>query len=152
VVEAVTAARGRRPACVVVGDHGESLYDDGVLGHGVSVTRAQLQALFVVHGLPAECTFPLGHSDVRGIVRAALARPPGPPVARRDPDRWVLQYINGLDRPTQIAAAFLEGAVGRDFRSGGGIEWGRVPGEREPILAALTTRWEQIVLRRADVD
>jgi hypothetical protein len=64
----------------------------------------------------------------------------------------VLQYINGLDRPTQIAAAFLDGAVGRDFRSAGEIGWGRLPGDRGRILAALTTRWEQIVLRRASCD
>lgn len=149
VLEAVTAARGRRPACVVVGDHGESLYDDGVLGHGVSVTEAQLHALFVVHGLPVDCTFPLGDADVRGMVRAALTRPPGPPVAHRDPERWVLQYISGLDRPTQIAAAFLDGAVGWDFRAGRGLAWGRVPGDRKRVIVGLTTLWEQLVLWRA---
>ena len=91
---------------VVTADHGESLFEDGFLGHGHMINRRQNQIPFVVNrriSLPS----PIGISDIRGIVlRAAGAEvPPEPgPAPKR-----VFQYIGSLDRPSSVGAADAAG-------------------------------------------
>jgi len=84
---------------VVTGDHGESLFDDGFLGHGHMINRQQTHIPFVVNrALPVSS--PVGLSDMRGIIlRAAGADVPREPGAT--PGR-VFQYIGSLDRPSSI--------------------------------------------------
>ncbi|HEX8216396.1 MAG TPA: sulfatase-like hydrolase/transferase, partial [Allosphingosinicella sp.] len=90
-----------RTLLVVTGDHGESLFEDGFLGHGHMINRRQTHVPFVVnrrvslHG-------PIGLADMRGIIlRAAGADVPAE--AGATPGQ-VFQYIGSLDRPSSIGS------------------------------------------------
>ena len=88
-----------RTLLVVTGDHGESLFDDGFLGHGHMINRQQTHIPFVL-SRPVPVSGPVGLSDMRGIIlRAAGADVPPEPGAT--PGR-VFQYIGSLDRPSSI--------------------------------------------------
>lgn len=94
---------GRRPAVVVIADHGESLFDEGFLGHGYAANDAQTRIPFIVTGLPVRIPDPVGQWDVRRLVRAALTGPDGPPVLEEGEGRPVFQYIGTIERPKEIA-------------------------------------------------
>jgi hypothetical protein len=91
---------------VVTADHGESLFEDGFLGHGHMINARQNRIPFVMNrrvALPS----PIGLADVRGIVlRAAGADVQPEPGAT--PGR-VFQYIGSLDRPSSIGVADANG-------------------------------------------
>ncbi len=92
---------------VVTGDHGESLFDDGFLGHGHIVNRTQYGTLLVSNRKPlADISGPVGLSDYRAIILALLKgeRPP----SRRAP---VLMMVGSLDEPTQIGMALADGSI-----------------------------------------
>jgi phosphoglycerol transferase MdoB-like AlkP superfamily enzyme len=88
-----------RTIFVVTADHGESLFEDGFLGHGHMINRRQNHIPFVVNRRVAVAA-PVGLADMRGIIlRAAGADVPPEPGAT--PGR-VFQYIGSLDRPSSI--------------------------------------------------
>jgi hypothetical protein len=88
-----------RTLLVVTADHGESLFEDGFLGHGHMINRRQNHIPFVVNRRVA-APAPVGLADMRGIIlRAAGADVPPEPGAT--PGR-VFQYIGSLDRPSSI--------------------------------------------------
>jgi membrane-anchored protein YejM (alkaline phosphatase superfamily) len=92
---------------VVTGDHGESLFDDGFLGHGHMINRQQTHIPFVINRRVA-VTGPVGLADMRGIIlRAAGADVRSDPAAI--PGR-VFQFIGTLERPSSIG---LVDAAGR---------------------------------------
>jgi phosphoglycerol transferase MdoB-like AlkP superfamily enzyme len=91
-----------RTLLVVTADHGESLFEDGFLGHGHMINRRQNHIPFVTNR-PVALPSPVGLSDVRGIVlRAAGADVP--PEAGAAPG-GVFQYVGSLDRPSSIGVA-----------------------------------------------
>lgn len=82
---------------VVTADHGESLFDDGFLGHG-HIINAQQTHIPLVLSVPGLATpQPLGLKDVRGLLLAALAGTPAP-----QRNRPTLLHIGPLDAPTAI--------------------------------------------------
>jgi hypothetical protein len=84
---------------VVTGDHGESLFEDGFLGHGHMINRRQTHVPFVLNRR-VPLNGPVGLADMRGIIlRAAGADVPPEPGAT--PGR-VFQYIGSLERPSSI--------------------------------------------------
>ena len=52
MLERVRKALGREPGVIVLSDHGESLFDEGFLGHGYTLNDAQTRIPLVVSGLP----------------------------------------------------------------------------------------------------
>jgi hypothetical protein len=84
---------------LVTADHGESLFDDGFLGHGHMLNRQQTHIPLVVNVPGVARTDPVGLTDYRTLVLRLL----GADVPMRGPDRPVLQYIGTLDRPAQVA-------------------------------------------------
>jgi hypothetical protein len=140
--------RGRPPAAVVVGDHGEGLYENGALGHGIEINREMTQIPCIVSGLPAECVFPIGLADVRGLLRDALTRRGNRPAASIDPKKWVWQYVGTLRGPRLFGAAFANGGIVYDRRGAEYRTWGDPP-VRPPFPAAVRL-WEQIQVHRAD--
>lgn len=88
-----------RTLLVVTGDHGESLFEDGFLGHGHMINRRQTHVPFVLNRR-VQLDGPIGLADMRGIIlRAAGAGVPPEPGAT--PGR-VFQYIGSLERPSSI--------------------------------------------------
>ncbi len=116
--EAVRAHVGREPAIVVLADHGESLFDDGFLGHGFVLNDLQTRIPLVAAGLALDLCEPVGQADLRGAIVAALARPAdgGRPSFRACPGRTVFQYLGTLQRPRQIAFTGASGRLIYDVR------------------------------------
>jgi len=147
ILDSWRSHRGRPPAVVVVGDHGEGLFEEGALGHGIGINREMTQIPFIVSGLPAECVFPLGLADVRAVLRDALTRHGNRPTASIDPDKWVWQFVGPLRGPRLFGAAFANGGVVYDRREEEYRTWGDPP-VRTPFPAAVRF-WEQLQVRRA---
>jgi len=115
-----------RTLLVVTGDHGESLFDDGFLGHGHMINRQQTHVPFVLNRRVA-VTGPIGLADMRGIIlRAAGAEVPPDPAAT--PGR-VFQYIGSLERPSSIG--LVDGA-GR---------WTILSFDREALWTSRSGAW-----------
>ena len=82
---------------VVTADHGESLFDDGFLGHGHMLNEQQTRIPFIVNRPGISMPPVIGLADIRGIIlRAAGANP------AEAPHPTIFQYLGVLDRPAQI--------------------------------------------------
>ena len=90
-------------AVIVTSDHGEALFEDGVLGHGLALDGAQTRVPLVVTGLGGDWPEPIGLSDVRAALQRSLATPRGPETPRArfvpSPERRILQYMAVPERP-----------------------------------------------------
>ena len=157
VLEAVQRTQGRAPGVVVLGDHGESLFDEGFLGHGYALNDAQTLIPFIVANLPVEVTEPLGQSELRDILWRALTRSDGNQPARlvEDPSRTVFQYLGTLPRPAEIAFTGRRRQLAYDFRDRrvrmDYQQW-QTPGSLGPQESerwhGLVTTWERMILSR----
>jgi sulfatase-like protein len=119
VLDAVRRTTGREPAVIVTADHGESLFEDGFLGHGFILNEAQTRIPLVVSGLPMTIGEPWGQVQLRDELREALARPPAtnerPHGAQSGAD--IFQYLGELGTAAQIGFANPRGQTTYDFRS-----------------------------------
>jgi glucan phosphoethanolaminetransferase (alkaline phosphatase superfamily) len=157
VLTLVADAVGEKPGVIVLADHGESLFDEGFLGHGYALNDAQTRIPLIVSGLPLQLVEPVGQIDLRDALRAALAGPASSdrPSVRRDPDRQVFQYLGTIDDPAQIGLRTLTRRVLYDFRSRrariGDAPWRR-PEELSEAdtseLRRLVRFWERMMLAR----
>jgi hypothetical protein len=148
---------GREPGVVVVADHGESLFDEGFLGHGYALNDAQTRVPLIVASLPVTLVEPVGQTDLRDAIRDALARPDSEaPRIVRDRSRRVFQYLGNFDRPAEVRLTGLDTAIAFDFRSGRARvnldEW--VVPQRLTAAAAsdwrgLVQAWERMILARS---
>ena len=97
---------------IVTSDHGEALFEDGVLGHGLMLDATQTRVPLVVSGLAGEWPEPIGLSDVRAALQRSLGIPRGeaPPRLRFQPDagRSVLQYMAIPEQPRLLALRGLD--------------------------------------------
>ena len=87
-----------RTLIMITGDHGEALFEEGFLGHGHVLDRAQTQVPFILSDPAVKVAGPIGLADYRGIVLRALSGDGTP----RPPKAAVFQYIGTLDRPGLI--------------------------------------------------
>lgn len=84
---------------LVTADHGESLFDDGFLGHGHMLNRQQTHIPLVINMPGVAQARPIGLADYRALILRLL----GAKGAAAEPaQRPVLQYIGTLDRPSYI--------------------------------------------------
>jgi Sulfatase len=82
---------------VVTADHGESLFDDGFLGHGHMLNEQQMRIPFVVSRPGIAMPAVIGLDDMRAIILGAAGAPQPPRAAAP-----VFQYLGTLDRPGAI--------------------------------------------------
>ena len=118
ILGAVQRSTGQEPAVIALGDHGESFFDDGLLGHGVALTDVQTRIPLVVSRLPMEIAEPFGQTDLRDLIWGALAREPTShvgPTMRPTPGKVVVQYVGGFRAPEQLGFRSLEGQWKYDF-------------------------------------
>jgi hypothetical protein len=116
----VRASLGREPAIIVTADHGESLFDEGFLGHGYALNDAQTAISLIVSGLAMDIVEPFAQSSIRTALWRALSREPGAavtPSVRTSDSSAVFQYLGSLERPRQIALTWLHGQDVYDFRA-----------------------------------
>jgi hypothetical protein len=89
---------------VVTADHGESLFDDGFLGHGHMLNDQQMRIPFIVSAPGVAIPSVIGLADMRAIIlNAAGARLPAPA------GRPVFQYLGSLERPGSIGTVDAAG-------------------------------------------
>jgi hypothetical protein len=162
VLRLVEQALGVEPGVVVIGDHGESLFDENFLGHGYALNDAQTRIPLIVANLPLIIDEPFGQADLRAALRAALEpSPPGletsKPTVRTNGDKGVFQYLGTIDRPRQIAFATLTDRVVFDFRTNkgriAGGSWVRInnlPAPDRDRVVELIRYWERMKLARTE--
>ena len=153
----VRTALGRDPGVIVVSDHGESLYDEGFLGHGYALNDAQTRIPFIVVNLPIVIDEPFGQSELREVIARAFATGAAgaPAQVRQDPTKHVFQYLGSVERPVQIALTSIGGQIAYDFRTGR-VQIDRAAWRRPDALPpaefnrwrALVHQWERMVLAR----
>ncbi len=162
-IGAILAAARRdlrqEPAVIVTSDHGESLYDEGFLGHGYVLDDVQTRIPFIVSGLPLSLTEPLGQSDLRERLRTTLASPAvagARPALTLDTEKRVFQYLGTIQRPRQIGFVTARGRTIYDLanhraqvRDG---EWrnpAAMTGQDDRELRELVHYWERLLAARA---
>jgi hypothetical protein len=90
---------------VVTADHGESLFDDGFLGHGHMLNEQQTRIPFILSAPNVAMPDVLGLDDMRAIILAAA----GANVAAPPSGRPVFQFLGSLDRPGAIGTVDRQG-------------------------------------------
>ncbi len=158
VLEAVRRARGREPAVIVTADHGESLFDEGFLGHGYGLNDVQTRIPFIVVNLPMVVEEPFAQRDLRDALRMGLrvaADAPSAPRLHMVKGREVFQYLGNINRPRQIAFLREDGRTIYDYRSRRvqirGGAWQRPPDLADPErveFQRLINVWERMNLAR----
>lgn len=154
----VTRALRTPPAVIVTADHGESLFDEGFLGHGYALNDVQTRIPLIVRGLPLEIVEPFGQVDLRNAIVTALSgdKANAAPRLVEDPRKMVFQYLGNIHRPRQIAFTSLAGTIVYDFRE----KQVRLPDGSRAHPDALSSQpteqfqhllrfWERMMLARA---
>ncbi len=148
---------GQAPAVVVLADHGESLFDEGFVGHGYAVNDVQTRIPLVVANLPARVPEPFGQVDLRDVVRDAMVRlgagDDRAPVVVPDEHRSVLQYVGMLSAPRQVAQVFRGGRVAYHFHTdavrfdtGPWLPMSALDPQQHARAVALIQMWERVQL------
>ncbi len=85
---------------VILGDHGESLFDDGFLGHGHAIDDIQTKIPLIINDPTIVVTEPIGQIDVAELtIRSAL----GIKNQWLNGNKTVFQWVGGLTQPSLIA-------------------------------------------------
>ena len=157
LLKSVQQATGRSPATVVIGDHGESLYDDTFLGHGYALNDTQTRIPMIASGLGLEVAVPFGQSDLRDAIVTTLAsgRAAKSPVQAQT-KKQVFQYLGTFERPRQIGLKAPDGRIVFDFRTGKVcvdeqpcVPVARLDSAHHETFLGLVRTWESMVLARA---
>lgn len=144
-----------KPGIIITSDHGESLFEDGLLGHGIAMNDLQMQVPFIAANLPIRLEQPFGHMDLRRDLRQALSETPesDSPTVTTDPSRTVFLYLGDLKRPRQIAFRRAAGYVIYDFNIGlfqtSEGEWQspeNLPAAAHTDFLNLVHYWERVVV------
>ena len=100
---------------VIIGDHGESLFDDGFLGHGHAINDTQTKIPLIINDKNIQVNQVFGQTDVAEIiVRSALSLENH----WLDQGKQVFQVVGSLADPSLIAHVGLGGVrTVFDFRS-----------------------------------
>jgi len=85
---------------MITGDHGEELFEQGLLGHGHNITVRQNGTFLVTNRPGVTSDGPIGLSDYRAII-LSLLKGKKPHVDAKP----VLMTVGDLDHPTQIGIA-----------------------------------------------
>lgn len=142
---------------VVSSDHGESLFEDGILGHGVKITDTQMRSLLVANRPLPEFASLLGGTQLADSMLKSIGGsyvvPPAPQPAS---GVSVIHYIGDLKSPAELGYTYADGSrLVLDNRLGEV----RVSHEQKPVkvsdlpvdgkiyreLARLVAEWRSIV-------
>jgi arylsulfatase A-like enzyme len=159
VLDDVRTIVGREPGVVVLSDHGESLFDEGFLGHGYTLNDAQTRIPLIIANLPVAIDEPFAQADLRDAIGRALERPDAVearPSVTANASRTVFQYLGQIERPAQVALTGIMGRITYDFRERkariGNAAWERPEdldaSQHELYLRAVHT-WERMMLARS---
>ncbi len=85
---------------VIVGDHGESLFDDGFLGHGHAINDYQTQIPLVTNDPEIKINRAIGQTDIAELIIHSALKIPGSPDKKSKP---VFQLVGNISNPILIA-------------------------------------------------
>lgn len=143
VLDTVRRTQGADPAVIVTADHGESFFEDGMLGHGMTLNDEQTRIPLIVSNLPMTIDQPVGQAALRDAIGRALEQPQSAdpsPRLRETPDNPVFQYLGRFEAPAQIALARRTGRTIFDFRTGRVKLQDSTVWQRPDTLSASETR------------
>jgi hypothetical protein len=135
---------GPNAAIIVTSDHGEALFEAGVLGHGLALDDTQTHVPLVVDGLGGVWPEPFGHTDLRAALQRALLLEPGSPARPRFqpvPGRHILQYMALIEAPRLLCLRGQTDALHLDTA--------RPRAPDGPELQELVWWWESLQLENA---
>lgn len=141
-----------RTLVAVSSDHGESLFDDGILGHGIRLAKSQLHALLLANRKLPAFSGVLGQSDLA----AELLKGIGAEVRNAQPRSAVLQLVGDRSMPAELGFVGADRQVFSLNNTTGEVraDWlespvpaGRLsPGSRdEEMLRKLVQSWKDQV-------
>jgi hypothetical protein len=155
VVRMVTDRTGQQPAVIITSDHGESLFEQGMIGHGFALNDAQTRVPLIVRGLPVSVALPWAVTDLRRMTNEAMvhgAQSNDRPIVRRPQTQRVFQFLGTLDTPAQIGWITPTGLFSYDFRSDRAGIWDStvrrndLVGMPRQMFEDLIYAWESMVL------
>lgn len=118
---------------VVTADHGESLFEDGFLGHGHRVNRIQTHVPLVISQPGIDLSGAIGLRDYRALILRILAGQKADLLHSRKP---VLRYVGDLNEPAAIGLVDNRGGLGvRYVQSGGMVRTARARHTLCPVAA-----------------
>jgi hypothetical protein len=133
---------GEGGAVVVTSDHGEAVFETGVLGHGLALDETQTRVPLIVVGLGGDWPEPFGLTDLRGALQRSLADASGEsqpkPHFAPVPGRAILQYMAVVERPRFLCLRSFDHEVEYDTTQ-------RRP-PKDPAFATLIYWWESLQL------
>lgn len=89
---------------VITSDHGQSLFEDGFLGHGHMLNEEQTRIPFIIDRPGISIGRPVGLADMRALIlRTAGADVPTPPQTE------IFQYLGTLEQPGRIGTVDGDG-------------------------------------------
>lgn len=121
-----------RTLIIITGDHGESLFDDGLLGHGHQINDIQTHIPFVINQPGIGWSHPVGQQDMKDIVLCFIdygCKPLEVLQHKAADNRGVFQYIGSLSSPRHIASVDNNGErlvldmAERTLLAGAGGRW-----------------------------
>lgn len=121
---------------VVVGDHGEELFENGYLGHGQLLNRLQTQVPLVISRPGIAIPRPAGLADVRPLVLRAA----GADLPIREGGEPVFQFTGSLERPRTIGTVASGGLWTTIELATGEVSNGRETGRYGELAAGSGLR------------
>ena len=133
-------------------DHGQSFYENGLLGHGQAVDEAQARVPLIVVGMGGLWPEPLALSDLRGLVLTHLFQEPARPLFRADRTRRIFHYVGSLQRPALVALRELERASMWHFSEARGRDVKEPTGgvASPDLLQGAVWTWESLQAEAVD--
>lgn len=145
---------------VIVGDHPDSFYENGLLGHAWTLDEHQRRTpLFVINGRGRYET-PVGQDEIANMILNSIdASRQLPPLSFSfDPSRWIFELTAILEQPRQIGWISPADLITYDFKTarvqlGLDAPWLKptdVPVEhpRYALFQSLVHRWESELLTK----
>lgn len=138
---------------IVVSDHGESLGEDGQVGHGHSLDEALVRVPLLVWGpgvQPGRTEAPVGLDDVGATVLHGAGLAPGPARSGRDlrgalgPDRPQLLSHTHFGRPRFGVVAGKQRWVTEGAPLGADFEAAWEQGGGAPLVSVVQTSWTDL--------
>jgi glucan phosphoethanolaminetransferase (alkaline phosphatase superfamily) len=155
VLDKTRRVLGKEPAIIVASDHGESLFEEGFLGHGYAINDAQTRIPLIATNLPMVIREPFGQADLRDTLRAAFsgAATTQSPSIIANGSRPVFQYLGTVEQPTQIAFTTTAGRTTYDLSRRqiriGTRDWQRpedLSAAESDAFRRLIHYWERLLL------
>jgi membrane-anchored protein YejM (alkaline phosphatase superfamily) len=143
--------RHNTPLIIILGDHGESLFDDGIVGHGLITNEIQTRVVCVIVNAWSDIPVPFGLVDFRPWLLRMLQTPRSAHATPRlyTTKRAVFQYCGDINSPSRIAEVSLEGRITANFLQGVFIDQNKVEitfdqAISNPEYLGLVHRWQAL--------